>query len=303
MPHAATGGPDARSRRSWANRATRLSRHVFVGGNAFMLRMLNRFRAELGVDALPRASSRRPRAATRRQIASGTRDRGDVQAERSNAALRFEVRREKPDRSQVSDRLSGAEGVAARGGARCPGTRGVQVRSTGSRRARFAQDNDADRPARFEPHHEEITRADEVQIYESILGDPAGRPTTGLLTATAYLKDNRLLPRGFDKATAAADIAVVGAAAVGLRFRRRDGSGALSGGAPPRDGVTESPRGAAVSADCVSMGPQSGRLRRAGATPLRRILRRSGRPRVRGRRHGRRRRSRPVRRRSSSAGP
>ena len=27
-------------------------------------------------------------------------------------------------------------------------------------------------------------------------------PTTGLLTATQYLKDNRLLPRGFDKATA-----------------------------------------------------------------------------------------------------
>jgi hypothetical protein len=44
------------------------------------------------------------------------------------------------------------------------------------------------------------------------MGDPAGAPTTGLLKATHYLKDNRLLPRGFDKATAEKDIAVIGGA-------------------------------------------------------------------------------------------
>jgi hypothetical protein len=42
--------------------------------------------------------------------------------------------------------------------------------------------------------------------------DAGGAITTGLLQATAYAKDNRLLPRGFDKVTAPADIAVVGAA-------------------------------------------------------------------------------------------
>jgi hypothetical protein len=51
-----------------------------------------------------------------------------------------------------------------------------------------------------------------VQIYESVMQDASGAVTTGLLQATGYAKDNRLLPRGFDKYTAPADIAVIGAA-------------------------------------------------------------------------------------------
>jgi hypothetical protein len=73
--------------------------------------------------------------------------------------------------------------------------------------------NDADADAaRFEPHYSRIDRADQVQIYESVMADPAGRPTTGLLTAASYLKDNRLLPRGFDKRPVNPQTAVTGAA-------------------------------------------------------------------------------------------
>jgi hypothetical protein len=72
-------------------------------------------------------------------------------------------------------------------------------------------DNDAD-ASKFEPHYTEITSADQVQIYESILGDRNGAVTTGLLNGVRYLKDNRLLPRGFDKKTADAEIAVHGGA-------------------------------------------------------------------------------------------
>jgi len=48
----------------------------------------------------------------------------------------------------------------------------------------------------------EVRSGDEVQIYESIIADANSRVTTGLLTGVRYVKDNRLLPRGFDKATA-----------------------------------------------------------------------------------------------------
>jgi hypothetical protein len=72
-------------------------------------------------------------------------------------------------------------------------------------------DNDAD-PQRFEPHHTEIRQSDQVQLYEAIMADSTGAPTTGLLQAVRFAKDNRLLPRGFNKATAEPDIAVIGGA-------------------------------------------------------------------------------------------
>jgi hypothetical protein len=79
-----------------------------------------------------------------------------------------------------------------------------------------ANDEDA---ARYEPHYAQIRSADEVQIYESVMVDVKGIPTTGLLRGVRYVKDNRLLPRGFDKATASADVAVQGAASGDADFQ------------------------------------------------------------------------------------
>jgi len=186
-----------------------LSRHLFVGGNAFMIRMLNRYRTELGAEALP-AEFEATAQATLRQLAETS---ATVAIDRvtatTGAPLSFDV---------VVTNLTGHKfptGYPARRAwlhAVVRDRQGRVVFESGAVDAdgRIAG-NDSDRDAAlFEPHYDRITAADQVQIYESIMGDIKNAPTTGLLTATQYLKDNRLLPRGFDKATADAGIAVRG---------------------------------------------------------------------------------------------
>ena len=191
-----------------------LSQHAFVGGNAFMLRLFSRYRTELGVEALPTELAATA-AATVRQLQQDTATLTVSRPELAGGAMAFDV-----DVKNLTGHKFPTGYPARRTWLH------VTVRD-GNGRAVFESGaigadgaiagNDSDSAAdtdatRFEPHYEEITRADQVQIYESILGDPAGKPTTGLLTATQYLKDNRLLPRGFDKATAHPDIAVHGGA-------------------------------------------------------------------------------------------
>ena len=79
--------------------------------------------------------------------------------------------------------------------------------------------NDADAaPDTFEPHYDIVTAGDQVQIYEPIMGDTDGKVTYTLLRASRYLKDNRLLPAGADKAALPPDVGVYGAAADDLNF-------------------------------------------------------------------------------------
>ncbi|MBN1679250.1 MAG: hypothetical protein JW966_03095 [Anaerolineae bacterium] len=82
-------------------------------------------------------------------------------------------------------------------------------------------DHDAD-PAHYEPHYTTITEPDQVQIYESVMVDTEGAPTTTLLRGAGYVKDNRLLPFGFDKDSAREEITVHGVAADDADF---DGGG------------------------------------------------------------------------------
>jgi hypothetical protein len=187
------------------------ARHLFLGGNFFMQRMLNRYRDALDVAALPQ------------ELAAGA-DR-TVQFLQTRAAtlriddLRIEAGRLRAD--VVVENLGGHKlptaypsrrawlhVVMRDGGGRVVFESGA-LNPDGSVRG---NDNDAD-ASRFEPHYTEIGTPDQVQIYETIIGDASGAVTTGLLTGVRYLKDNRLLPRGFDKRTAAADIAVHGGAA------------------------------------------------------------------------------------------
>jgi hypothetical protein len=51
----------------------------------------------------------------------------------------------------------------------------------------------------FEPHHDVITRSDQVQIYESVMADIDGKRTPRLMRAQHHVKDNRLLPLGWQR--------------------------------------------------------------------------------------------------------
>ena len=78
-------------------------------------------------------------------------------------------------------------------------------------------DADIDR-AEFEPHYQVITSADQVQIYETVMGNISNKVTYTLLEAGQYLKDNRILPQGFNKETVPDDIAVYGLANIDDTF-------------------------------------------------------------------------------------
>ena len=65
----------------------------------------------------------------------------------------------------------------------------------------------------WEPHHDIIDDPADVLIYEPVLGDVNGDPTTLLERAHEHLKDNRMTPRGFSTAHAVYDTtAIIGGA-------------------------------------------------------------------------------------------
>ena len=188
-----------------------LSRHLFVGGNAFMVGLLNRYRNELGVEALP-AELEATASATTRQLQRDTAQLTVSEPCLTGRALRFDVSVRNLTGHKFPtgypSRRSWLHVTVRDAGGRVVFESGA-IDETGAIRG-----NDSDHDSStFEPHYEEITRADQVQIYEPVLGDLNGQPTTGLLSAVRYLKDNRLLPRGFDKRSAAAEIGVYGGAA------------------------------------------------------------------------------------------
>jgi hypothetical protein len=187
-----------------------VSRHVFVAANFFMLRLLNRYRDSLDVEALPQELIVAADETVRflgSQAARITVEDVRLDAGRLQAAVVVENLGGHKLPTAYPSRRAWLH-VVVRDAAGRPVFESGAVKPDGSVEG---NDNDAD-ASRFEPHYTEIRSADQVQIYESIIGDVHGGVTTGLLTGVRYLKDNRLLPRGFDKRTAEPDVAVHGAA-------------------------------------------------------------------------------------------
>jgi hypothetical protein len=191
------------------------SRHSFRGGNFFMMRMLNRFRADLGVRATPQEMSAAI-ARTEKHLQEDTARVTVARAERTGDTLAVDL---------DVENLAGHKLPTAYPSRRVwvhlavRDSTGKVVFESGAFSADgriVGNDNDAN-AATFEPHHTQITQADQVQVYESMMVDPSGKLTTGLLSGARYVKDNRLLPRGMTKSDAG-DVAVHGAAMADADF-------------------------------------------------------------------------------------
>jgi hypothetical protein len=207
MPEVAQGGPIS-SILGVDRKGAR--HHVFIAGDFFMLGMLARYADQLGVvaptDNLTAAAGR-----TVEYLGSNAASLRISQAVLRGGRIEADI--------EVTN-LGGHKLPTA-----FPSRRAwlhVVVRDVGGRvlfesgalnpdGSIRGNDNDTD-PAKFERHYSEIRSPEQVEIYESILGEATGTVTTGLLAATRYLKDNRLLPAGFDKTTAPREIAVIGEA-------------------------------------------------------------------------------------------
>ena len=186
------------------------SRHLFVGGNDYMMSIMSTFGEEMGLTA----SS---------DHVAGTRQRITDQLTGSTATVTLGAPGWEGDVVTVPVQIAAATGHKFPTG--FPSRRawlhvtvtdaaGSTVFESGAWTpdgAITANDNDAD-PATYEPHYETVTDPGQVQIYETILLTTDGDVTTTLLRGATYAKDNRLLPAGFDKQAVPADIAVHGAA-------------------------------------------------------------------------------------------
>jgi hypothetical protein len=186
------------------------SQHHFVGGNLFMLNVLQDNSTELGLTAST-AKLEDTKQRTLRQLRSDSASLSIIDAQVRGKELAVTVQVQNlvghklptgfPSRNlwlhltvlDVNDQVVFESGKPLSDG-------------------RISGNNADEQEKSFEPHYEEITTPDQVQIYETIMANTDGAVTYTLLRAASYLKDNRLLPKGFDKNTAGAEIGVYGRA-------------------------------------------------------------------------------------------
>ncbi|CAA0103505.1 Uncharacterised protein [BD1-7 clade bacterium] len=224
--------PGGAANSNWPVR-TDYSQHTFVGGNNYLLELLRDNRAALGIETSTTVSG------FDRQIAANTAF-VDTSASLQVDSVELE-----------DDVLSIDVTVVNRTGHKLPTgfpSRRLWVAlsvSDGDGRVLFesgvpdakgwiAQDYEYTRdecvisdPSKIQaiecisPHYDVIRSADEVPVYEAVMGDTLSNVTYVLLYGDHYLKDNRIPPRGFsDQHTDYEEIAVVGQAAADPNFNR-----------------------------------------------------------------------------------
>lgn len=211
------GGAIAATQPNWLFEQ-RFGRHHFVGGNAFMLKLMKDNAEQLDLSATPvQFDSTIARTLRGLQQETAALSVSQVEAGEGEVAFEVEVVNKIGHKfpSGYPARLAFLEFVLVDAGGDTLFASGEWSEAEGI----------AGRDLPYEPHHEEITAADEVQIYEFAFADVSGAETTILERAATVLKDNRLPPRGFTTSHAAYDTVAIGpAAAADANFNRWEGA-------------------------------------------------------------------------------
>ncbi len=166
--------------------------HAFVGGNAFMLEMLDRNREELDVIA-ESAALQRMITATRRQLGELTAKLTVSPVTRQDGKLQFTVRVDNKTGHKFPTGYPSRRAWLA-----------IEVRQ--GRRVVFESGAFDDKghivgvaDELNVPHVQVVEKPEDVVVYEMVSLDPDGAPTTHLTKMAKKGKDSRLLPRGWRK--------------------------------------------------------------------------------------------------------
>ena len=188
-----------------------VSRHVFRGGNFFMLRMLNRYRDELGVTALPQELElAAARTADHLRTATATIDIGDpvIRGGRLEATVTVHNHAGHKFPTAYPSRRAWLRVAVTDAAGRLVFESGALTPE-----GRLAGDDHDGDGSRYEPHHTTIGSPGQVQVYQGVMAAGDGTVTTGLMSAERWAKDNRILPGGFDPDRADTRVLPVGTAA------------------------------------------------------------------------------------------
>lgn len=198
-------------------------KHHLAGGNEHMLRLLKQNKEALGIPATD-AQFDSTIARTHRMLTQHAIDASlnlvDRTSDTAYFALRLENKAGHRFPSGYPSRRAFVEFVVTT-------AEGDTVFKSG----RLASDFEVEgHDSAYEPHHDVITSGDDVQIYELVMGDVNDDVTTVLERAKDPLKDNRLVPMGFNTDHYAYDTTrVAGVPASDIDFNRNalgdEGSG------------------------------------------------------------------------------
>jgi hypothetical protein len=206
------------NRPPFLNGRSPFAQHYFVGGNVFMLKLLKANRAEIGVTAsavdLDSSISRTLRL-LQQESAKLTATPSWINSD--TLVIKVAVKN-----------LSGHKfptGYPSRRSwlyVNLQKSDGQSVFKSGSWDSQSGEIDGLD--SSYETHHDVITKADQVQIYQSIMEDVDGKVNYTLLRAAGYLKDNRLPPEGFISTGVYYDsTAILGLAKDDSNFNRSNG--------------------------------------------------------------------------------